>query len=114
MEHYEAGSLTRGKLKWSVGTNWPADPKVWTEANALPREGKQHESVDSWDVTSSVDTPERLRMLQLQIRNDDTGSQKKTFVDQVYTIIEWDLGAPVQQKSVEPDTELIRYGQGGS
>jgi hypothetical protein len=111
VEHFEEGSLTFGKLHWAVGTNWPDEPKVWTSAKAPTREGKQNESVDAWDVTSLVDTPERLRTLQLQIKNSDIGSRKKTLIDFAQVVVKWDWITPAQ-KSVEPcDMDLVRYGQ---
>ncbi|MFC1635954.1 Ig-like domain-containing protein, partial [Planctomycetota bacterium] len=110
VEHFEEGAIASGKLKWTVGTNWPDDPKEWISAKAPIREGKQNESIDSWDVTGFIDTPEKLRTLQLQIQNSDSGSRKKTMIDHVYMIIEWDWAAAPLQKSVEPDTGLVRYG----
>lgn len=113
VEHYEEGSMTSGKLQWTVGTNWPDDPKEWISAKAPTREGKQNKSVDSWDVTSSIDTPEKLRTLQLQIKNSDTGYRKKTMIDHIYMVVEWDWAAPPQE-SIGPDRGLVRYSQNTS
>ena len=109
MEHYEEGSLSAGKLQWTVGTNWPEDPKEWFSAKAPTRSGKSKESTDSWDVTSLVDTPEKLRTLQFHVQNNDTGSLRKTMIDHVYMLVEWDWVASAE-KLVEPDTGLVRYG----
>jgi hypothetical protein len=119
VEHYEEGSMAPGKVKWAVGTNWPKDPKVWISAKAPTRGGKQRKSVDSWDVTSFVETPEKLHALQIKVENNDIGVQKKTMIDHIYLEVEWDWAAPapasaptpVQENSV-PDTGLVRYGPG--
>ena len=115
VEHYEEGLIAPGKLQWSLGTGWPDDPKVWNSANAPVREGRQKESVDTWDVTDVVDTPEKLRTLQLQIQNNDIGNQKKTRIDDIHLIIEWDwAAAPAQKPAGQQNTGLVRYGQGAS
>ncbi|MFC1634240.1 Ig-like domain-containing protein [Planctomycetota bacterium] len=113
VEHYEQGSISTGKLQWAVGANWPNDPKVWISVKAPTRKGKQNESMDCWDVTSFVDTPEKLRTFQLQIENGDRGSRKKTMIDQVYLVVKWDWVVPAP-KSNEPDTGLVRYGPSNS
>jgi hypothetical protein len=113
IEHYEEGQIASGKLQWSVGTNWPDDPKVWRSANAPTREGRTNESVDAWDVASFVDTPEKLRVLQLQIQNNGTGSRQKTLIDDIHVSVKWDWAAP-SQSSVKSDGGLIGYGQDAS
>ncbi|MEJ2700909.1 MAG: Ig-like domain-containing protein [Sedimentisphaerales bacterium] len=111
IEHFEEGQIGSGKLQWAVGTNWPADPKVWKSASALTREGRTNESVDAWDVATFVDTPEKLRTFQLQILNNDVGSRKKTLIDQIQIVVKWDWAAP-PQNSVKTESDLVTYGQG--
>ena len=111
VEHFEEGAMSPGKLLWTVGTNWPDDPKKWISAKAPTREGRQNESMDSWDVTSCIDSPEKLSTLQLQILNNDTGSRKKTWIDHVQVMVEWDWAAPPEEEPVEPNTGLVRYGR---
>lgn len=111
VEHFEEGSITPGKLQWAVGTNWPDEPTVWISTQAPTREGKQNESVDAWDVTGFVDTPEELRTVQLQIKNSDIGSRKKTLIDLVHMVMKWDWAAPAQKSVERGDTDLVRYGQ---
>ena len=110
VEHYEEGAILPGKLHWTVGTGWPDNPEIWIAVNALTRNGKQNESVDSFDVTSFVETPERLRTLQLQIQNNDSGSQKKSMIDHVYLIVEWDWSTPVQDSTESDNSGLVQYG----
>jgi hypothetical protein len=45
--------------------------------------------MDSWDVTSAVETPEKANHLQLQIRNNDPAGSRKTSVDCIYAVVEW-------------------------
>jgi len=108
VEHFENGSITHGTLRWAVGTNWPDKPKVWISVKTPTREGKHNESIDTWDVTSSVDSPEKLHMLQLQIQNNNIGTRKKSIIDQVYIVVEWDWTVTTE-KSIRPDTELVQY-----
>jgi len=109
VEHFEDGPFASGKLQWAVGTNWPGDPTVWITTSAPTRTGKQNESMDSWDVTSFVDTPEKLSSLQLQIQNSDTASRRKTCVDHIHVVVEWDWTAPPPSSSTTRDSDLVRY-----
>ena len=61
---------------------------IWTSTGAPVREGANHEAVDSWDVTSSVDTPEKVNSLHLQVANDAEAG-RKTSVDLVYAVVKW-------------------------
>ena len=51
--------------------------------------GQSNESVDAWDITSVVDTVEKINSLQLQIKNNNRGAYGKTLVDYVYVVIEY-------------------------
>jgi hypothetical protein len=52
-------------------------------------EGEPNEATDLWDVTSLVDTPEKVNSLQLQVRNNDDVAKRKTLVDYIYAVVEW-------------------------
>jgi hypothetical protein len=45
--------------------------------------------MDSWDISSTVDTAAKANTLQLQVQNNDTGGVKKTYVDYVYAVVQW-------------------------
>jgi VCBS repeat-containing protein len=89
VEHFENPQFPRGQLEWSVGTGWPAKPDIWASIEAPVRQGQDAEAIDSWDVTSSVETPEKVNNLQLEIQNNDTSGRGTTFVDHIYAIVEW-------------------------
>ena len=71
VEHFEEDQFVPGKMQWQVGTGWPSDPAVWGSANPQVRKGQKSEAVDSWDITSFVNTSEKVGSLQLQIKNID-------------------------------------------
>jgi len=90
IEHFEEERFAPGKLKWSVGTGWPTKPMVWASMNAPVHEEESHEAIDSWDVTGVVDTLEKINSLQLQVKNNDNVARKKTSIDYIYVLVEWD------------------------
>ena len=90
IEHFEEERFARRKLEWSIGTGWPTKPVVWAAIKAPVHEGQSHEAVDSWDVTSLTDTRQKIISLQLQIKNNDTVAKRKTFIDYIYVLVEWD------------------------
>ncbi|MHC4435417.1 MAG: Ig-like domain-containing protein, partial [Planctomycetota bacterium] len=90
VEHYEDESFPLGKLKWEIGKGWPDKPTVWFTANASIYKGKDREATDSWDITSFGNTPEKVNALQLRIQNTDSISGRKTFVNHVRVLVEWD------------------------
>jgi len=89
VEHFEQEGFTAGKLEWAAGTGWPSNPVVWASINAPVYEGEPNEATDLWDVTSLVDTPEKVNSLQLQVRNNDDVAKRKTLVDYIYAVVEW-------------------------
>jgi len=89
VEHFEQEQFPAGKLEWAAGTGWPSNPVVWASINAPVYEGELNEAIDLWDVTSLVDTPEKINSLQLQVRNNDDVAKRKTLVDYIYAIVEW-------------------------
>jgi hypothetical protein len=89
VEHFEQEQFPAGKLQWAAGTGWPSNPVVWALMNAPVYEGEPNEATDLWDVTSLVDTPEKVNSLQLQVRNNDDVAKRKTLVDHIYAVVEW-------------------------
>jgi len=111
VEHFEDDQFTSGKLQWVVGTGWPDKPETWISIDAPVRKGKQNEAVDSWDITSFIDTLEKARSLQLQIQNSDNVSRKNSSVDSVKALVEWGWPAPQKPPTMrEPKSELVHYG----
>ena len=90
VEHFEEERFAQGNLKWTIGTGWPTKPVVWASIKAPVHEGEAHEAVDSWDVTSVVDTREKINSLQLQVKNNDKIANRKTLIDYTYVVVEWD------------------------
>jgi len=90
IEHFEEERFTSGKLEWAVGKGWPTKPVVWASIKAPINEEENHEAVDSWDITSLVDTRDKLDSLQLQVKNNDNVARKNTLIDYIYLVVEWD------------------------
>jgi hypothetical protein len=88
VEHFEEQSFRDGRVRWSVGKGWPDKPVIWASIDAPVRHGPASEARDSWDVTSSVETPEKANSLCLQIQNEDP-SGKKMLVDAVHAVVKW-------------------------
>lgn len=88
IEHFEDDSFGNGKLNWALGKGWPERPSVWIETSPPVRRGSNNEARDSWDVTSSVDTPEKVNSLTLQVANDAL-PDRKTAVDMIYAVVKW-------------------------
>jgi len=89
VEHFEDPEFPGGKLAWAVGTGWPAKPAVWASIAAPVRPGQIREAMDSWDITSAVDTAAKANALQLQVQNNDAVGTRKTYVDYVYAVVQW-------------------------
>lgn len=89
IEHFEDPSFTKGKLAWSVGTGWPAKPQVWAAVEAPVRQGQSSEVTDSWDVTSAVETAEKVNSMQFQVQNNEAAGLRKTSVNHIYAVVEW-------------------------
>ncbi len=62
---------------------------IWASINAPVYAGEPNESTDLWDLTSLVDTPEKVNSLQLQVKNNDDVAKRKTSVDYIYAVVEW-------------------------
>jgi len=52
-------------------------------------EEELNEATDLWDVTSFVDTPEKVNSFQLQVKNNNDIAKRKTLVDYIYVVVEW-------------------------
>jgi hypothetical protein len=89
VEHFEQEEFPEGKLQWTAGTGWPDNPMIWASINAPVYAGEPNESTDLWDLTSLVDTPEKVNSLQLQVKNNDDVAKRKTSVDYIYAVVEW-------------------------
>ena len=64
----------------------------------------QNEVVDSWDITSFANSPEKINALQLQVKNTDSGTKRKTSVDHVYAVVEWNWPTR-RQEPIAPEVE---------
>lgn len=89
VEHFEQEEFPEGKLQWTAGSGWPDNPMAWASINAPVYSGETNESTDLWDVTSFVDTPEKVNSLQFQVKNNDDVAKRKTSVDYIYAVVEW-------------------------
>jgi hypothetical protein len=89
VEHFEEERFAEGKLEWAIGTGWPGKPVVWATMKAPVHEGESSEAVDAWDITSVVNTAEKINSLQLQIKNNNNIANGKTSVDYAYVVVEY-------------------------
>jgi VCBS repeat-containing protein len=103
VEHFEDNGFPPGRLEWLAGTGFSAgrvrseqgkargsaDPVVWASVAAPIRQGRAGKSVDTWDVTGAVETPEKVNALEVQVLNNDTSARRKTSIDSLYAIVEW-------------------------
>ena len=90
IEHYEEERFAKGKLEWAVGTGWPNKPVVWAAIKSPINEGESNENVDTWDVTSVADTAEKIKSLQLQVKNNNNIYNSNTLMDYAYVVVEYD------------------------
>ncbi len=107
VEHFEQEQFPSGKLQWNIGAGWPKKPAIWISIDAPVHTGEENDSLDSWDVTSFVETFEKLKSMQLQIANKNTTAQTKTLVDYVYAVVEWDW-LTTQEDLVEYELEPVQ------
>jgi len=90
VEHFEEERFAQEKLEWAVGTGWPTKPVVWASINAPVHEGQSNEAIDSWDVTNIADTREKIKSLQLKVKNNNNVTNRKTLIDYIYVVVKWD------------------------
>ena len=87
VEHFEEERFAQGKLEWSIGRGWPFRRAVWASIKAPVHIGESNEAVDSWDITSLVDTNEKINSLQLEVKNNNNVVKSKTLIDYIYVIV---------------------------
>jgi hypothetical protein len=88
IEHFEEERFAQGKLEWTIGRGWPFSRYVWASIKAPVHKDQSNEAVDSWDVTSLVDTIEKINALQLEVRNNNSQFVKnKTLIDYIYVVV---------------------------
>lgn len=92
VRHSEEEQFPIGRLQWNIGKGWPSDPAVWVSFNAPVHEGERNKATDALNVTSFVDTPEKINSLQLQVRNNHNMANRRTRVDYIYAVVEWQQG----------------------
>lgn len=102
-EHYEEGAYPDGDLEWQVGTGWPGNPILWASNASIPvHKAKKNKATDSWDVTSIVDTPEKVNLLEFVIQNNETATLKNIYVDYIRVSVDW-----IEKEPVPPVVEII-------
>lgn len=88
VEHFEEERFAQGKLEWSIGRGWPFRRVVWASIKAPVHIGESNEAVDSWDITSLVDTNEKINLLQLEVKNNNNNNvNSKTLIDYIYVVV---------------------------
>jgi hypothetical protein len=86
VEHFEEERFAQGKLEWSIGRGWPFRRVVLASIKAPVHTGESNEAVDSWDITSLVDTNEKINSLQLEVKNNNNVNSK-TLIDYIYVVV---------------------------
>ncbi|MBN2181896.1 MAG: tandem-95 repeat protein [Sedimentisphaerales bacterium] len=89
LEHFEDRQFPAGKLQWNIGRNWPKNPDVWASIDPPVRAGQSNKTMDSWDITSIVDTSEKIDSLQLNIKNNNNIAMRRVFVDYIRIMVRW-------------------------
>ena len=87
VEHFEQKRFAEGRLEWSVGRGWPFRRSVLGTINAPVHKGESNEAVDSWDITSLIDTNEKLNSLQFEVKNNNLIANSKTLIDYIYVVV---------------------------
>ena len=87
VEHFEEERFAQGKLEWSIGKGWPFRRVVWASLKAPVHIGESNEAVDSWDITSLVDTNEKINSFQLEVKNNNNTVNSKTLIDYIYVVV---------------------------
>lgn len=89
VEHFEDEQFPFGKLQWNIGKDWPDEPIIWASINAPVRDGQRNKATDSWDITSIVNTSEKVDSVQFQVANKSSIAGRKTSLDYIYITIRW-------------------------
>jgi len=86
VEHFEEERFAQGKLEWSIGRGWPFRRVVLASIKAPEHIGESNEAVDSWDITSLVDTNKKINFLQLEVKNNNN-INSRTLIDYIYVVV---------------------------
>jgi cellulose biosynthesis protein BcsQ len=89
IDHFEDAQFPSGKLEWRIGMGWPKAGASWLSLNPSIYEGQRNKGALAWVVTTTVNTPEKVNALQVQVKNTCTSGQKATFVDHIYLQVQW-------------------------
>ncbi len=89
VEHFEDKGFAVGDLQWNIGTGWPENPDIWNSISAPVHEGQENKSADSWEIKGNVDTIEKINSFELQIKNINSVSTRKTNIDNTFMIVKW-------------------------
>ncbi|MBN1506986.1 MAG: AAA family ATPase [Sedimentisphaerales bacterium] len=89
VKHFEEPQFQSGKLEWRVGTGWPSSATTWGSITPGVNLGASNKGTLAWDLKGTLDTPEKINNLQLQIKNNCTSPQKATFLDNAYLVVQW-------------------------
>jgi hypothetical protein len=87
VEHFEEKWFAEERLEWSIGSGWPFRRNVLASINAPVHTGESDEAVDSWDITSLIDTNEKLNSLQFEVKNNNLIANSKTLIDCIYVVV---------------------------
>jgi len=87
VEHFEQKHFAQGRLEWSIGSGWPFRINVLATIKAPVHKGESSEAVDSWDITSLIDTNEKLNSLQFEVKNNNLIANSKTLIDYIYVVV---------------------------
>jgi cellulose biosynthesis protein BcsQ len=98
VRHFEEQQFRSGRLQWNIGSGWPSNPAVWASFDAPVYKGERNKATVAWNVTSSVDTPEKINSLQLQVRNNDNMGNRRTWVDYIYAVVHWQQSAFMEEQ----------------
>ncbi len=89
VEHYEDKGISVGDLLWNIGTGWSESPDIWNAISAPIHDGETNKSADSWEIKGNADTIEKINSFELQIKNINSVSTRKTTIDNIYMIVKW-------------------------
>ncbi|MCP4262396.1 MAG: hypothetical protein GY774_33575 [Planctomycetes bacterium] len=90
VEHFEEEGFNQGELEWAIVTGQPTRSVVLASIKAPVQIGESDEAIDSWDITSLVDTCEKINSFQLQVKNNNNVTESKTLIDYAYVTVRWE------------------------
>lgn len=89
VEHFEEEGFSQENLEWAIVSGPPKRSVVIAEIQAPVQIGESYEAIDSWDITSIVDTCEKINSIQLQVNNNNV-TESRTLIDYAYVTVEWE------------------------